>query len=433
MSSILSAISGHFSRVLILGTMLPIIMFIAIGVGVLLPVLPDWRWIVAFTELDREWQIVALLLFILIATGILQHLNGPIIRLYEGYSWQHSWIGHRRKNHHQAVFRRLTAEKMGLRALFDYANSRAEHKAKAAQLGGRRRQVELALQDEYPIIEDIVLPTRLGNVIRSFESYPLRRYGMDAVSLWPRLEAVMNKDHAATIDSAKAQFDFMINTSFLTALVAFGLLLSSLVGFLPTPQRLLIAVQFLALVITAYLFYRGAILRAQAWGAHVKSAFDLYRGDLLRKLGCMIVPPNAEEEKVLWEKITRRLIYGNPDVGLAPPYRQDYPYVLGHALGYRVDVTRAFVGEEYDVVEMRLNVVNSETDADRKITDVQVLEVLPDNTVYVAGSASITRADEKGTRTHRIRVRGTQPFRFQVGDLKPGERVAVGYRYRRFK
>jgi hypothetical protein len=75
------------------------------------------------------------------------------------------------------------------------------------------------LNEEFPIERTSVLPTRLGNVIRSFEDYPERQYGMDGVTLWPRLVAKINKDHATVIEDAKITFDFLLNSAVLSAVL----------------------------------------------------------------------------------------------------------------------------------------------------------------------------------------------------------------------
>lgn len=45
-------------------------------------------------------------------------------------------------------------------------------------------------------------PTRLGNIIESFENYPDVKYGLDSVFYWYRLWVVLDKDLREEIDSA---------------------------------------------------------------------------------------------------------------------------------------------------------------------------------------------------------------------------------------
>ena len=73
------------------------------------------------------------------------------------------------------------------------------------------------LSESFPRNAEEILPTRLGNTIHAFEDYPDTRYGMDAVELWPRLVAKVDKEYRAVLDDAKASFDFMINSSVLSA------------------------------------------------------------------------------------------------------------------------------------------------------------------------------------------------------------------------
>src|SRR5437660_916774 len=53
---------------------------------------------------DSSWQVVALTFIVLRATGLLYNLNIPIIRLYEGYPWDQSWIGRLMVRRKRATF-----------------------------------------------------------------------------------------------------------------------------------------------------------------------------------------------------------------------------------------------------------------------------------------------------------------------------------------
>jgi hypothetical protein len=75
--------------------------------------------------------------------------------------------------------------------------------------------VEYAL---YPINKDgqayVRSPTRLGNIIESFENYPEVKYGLDSVFYWYRLWVVLDKDLREEIDSAQAVVDSTVYISF---------------------------------------------------------------------------------------------------------------------------------------------------------------------------------------------------------------------------
>lgn len=57
-----------------------------------------------------------------------------------------------------------------------------------------RTEAAVRLNRYFPWQSNEVMPTRLGNAIRSFESYPFKTYGLDGPPNWPRVEALMNEN-----------------------------------------------------------------------------------------------------------------------------------------------------------------------------------------------------------------------------------------------
>ncbi|HEX8670661.1 MAG TPA: hypothetical protein VF710_02180 [Longimicrobium sp.] len=345
MTSILAAISGSFSRALILGTFFPVTVFVLCGLLFVVPFLPGEVPLLApLAQLDPGWKMALVTLVILLLTGLLYTLNTPLIRLYEGYPWQRSWLGKRaiaRQARRRAWAESKRAAVRDLISEIKEAN-RAEavrRKAQRKQAAGSeaeprepapevasppdptfaeleiwRSRLGQRVTSEYPG-GALVLPTRLGNVIRAFEEYPRAVYGISAISLWPRLIAVVDKDYKPVLDEAKASLDFMINASFLSGLLSASIFVAGLV----VPERIhwvswLLQLSLAALA--ARLFYVASIGQATAWGAQVKSAFDLFRWDLLKKLGYERPGITPEAERELWQQISQRMIYGNPPEGV---------------------------------------------------------------------------------------------------------------------
>lgn len=119
-------------------------------------------------------------------------LDMPIYMLLEGRRF---WPGPIRRwaiDRQQARLRRIVA------------------KANAAD---KSRQVELDIQAyRYPIdpasgTPHAPYPTRLGNLLASFETYPTVKYGLDGVFYWPRLWVSIDKDLREELDSAQAVVD----------------------------------------------------------------------------------------------------------------------------------------------------------------------------------------------------------------------------------
>ena len=240
MNSILSGISSYFSKSLILGTFLPVVVFVVFIWLLAVPLFPvDWPFFKPLEALDTQWKVVAhLFLHHCTGSGILYNVNSPLIRLYEGYPWQNLWIGKQRRKHYQRQFRSLQAQWKGMPRL-EYelkqkANSQKTEDPRIQQVQNKKKIAGLRLNTDFPKDEKLVLPTRLGNVIRSFESYPDIQYNMESVILWPRLVAEgWSKEYSGAIDGTKTSFDFMLNCSALSAVLALLMLVVGLIYPMP--------------------------------------------------------------------------------------------------------------------------------------------------------------------------------------------------------
>jgi hypothetical protein len=154
--------------------------------------------------------------------------------------------------------------------------------------------------------EGDVLPTRLGNRIAAFEHYPYRRYGIDAITMWPRLVMVLPEEPKKAIESAKSGFDFFINCSALSCLSAFTVLV------LPSPMGASKKVTAIIIgLILGFVFYRLSFGAATNWGETVKSAFDLYRLDLLKQMGVTLnrTEFSSAEEQDIWHELQWAMKY----------------------------------------------------------------------------------------------------------------------------
>lgn len=147
------------------------------------------------------------------------------------------------------------------------------------------------------------MPTQFGNKMRAFEVYPRVVYGIDAIPLWPRLEAVIPAHFRGIIDESKAYLDFSVN-----------LLCGSVVCMLfyavvsAADQRVLALWVPVISLLVAGAGYRLSLAAASEWGEYVKSAFDLYRGALAEQLG-LHLPRSSDAERTMWNTVSRMMIY----------------------------------------------------------------------------------------------------------------------------
>jgi hypothetical protein len=147
------------------------------------------------------------------------------------------------------------------------------------------------LLERFPYPADLVLPTRLGNVMRAFETYPLNVYGVDSIPAWLRLQAVIPKEFQAVINDGRAKVDFCLNIwLFAIAITILAVALCALNAVELAKNRItqfewIYLVALAIAVLTIWFAYEGAVAMARAWGGAVKSAFDLYLPELAKQLG----------------------------------------------------------------------------------------------------------------------------------------------------
>lgn len=168
---------------------------------------------------------------------------------------------------------------------------------------GKRMREIYSLRLKFPKEKNEILPTGFGNAMRAFEVYSRVRYGIDSIPAWPRIISVVPDDRKDTLNASKAQVDFAVNIVYLSSLTLIIYLYftyyKGVLYMTPIPIMLLIIIK---------LTYSSAISSAIAWGENVKAIFDLYRLDLLTKMGFEI-PGNLKSERECWQEINCSFLY----------------------------------------------------------------------------------------------------------------------------
>jgi len=422
--SLLSAISGQFAKAIALGTMFPVIIVSMLNVLLVAPLLPQTA---AFRDLlrriavgEEKWGAVALTFVVLVVTGLLYNLNIPIIRLYEGYSWENSAVGSALASLKKRRLGRLRRLHSSVSSLRGRMVAIAPNNALVDGLVVEQSALAVALNSQLPDGENWVLPTRLGNVIRCFERYSTLAYGMDAIVLWPRLVAKIDSGFASTIDDAKTSFDFMLNTSFLCALSACGVFAILLLH--PTPLLWGLLVPYLLplalFVALAFLFYAFAVNRAFAWGQGVRAAFDLYRLSLLKDLGYEQKPLTYQEERAMWLDISSQMLYAdsrNDPLSL----EQKTTRIVASPSDIQVESWRE-IGEQEPNLRIPVLVRLTNKDANNKVTLLRLIDAIPDGFKYVPGSVAVD--PEVGFFLRRF-----APFEVVLGPIPENGTIVVTY------
>jgi uncharacterized repeat protein (TIGR01451 family) len=384
-------------------------------------------------------QAVVVTLATLIVTGLLHNLNTLIFRFYEGYTWRRSLVGRWRTRRHRRRFDALQERWERSIQLIYALEERVESQVEVqdprpavrpitqpesviaeGEVAGRR------LNEEFPLDRDSVLPTRLGNVIRSFEDYPSRQYGMSGIPLWPRLIASIDKEYATVIEDAKIAVDFLLNGSVLSICLATALLMAGLVYLTPVGSPLWTLtwlIEVSTFVILAYWLYRASIAPAMSWGMLVKGAFDLYRGALLKQLGYAHVPADSDEERAIWTLISERIVFGRGFRVWPAAYAPRQTFARSASDLTPLAWLRGVSAPAKDggfTVTLRVS-----NEGNQRAQDVIVTDTLPSGFEYQWGTARCLSG-----RPPR-QVTGSNPYRFHLGELDapplPNEAV-VAYR-----
>jgi hypothetical protein len=285
----LDKVTGILDPRLVLTSLLPAIAFWAV-VGGLAGSQAGWqrvdtRWNHLDTTAHILLGVIAIALLVLFAL-VLAASEGALLGLYEGYWGDYppgAWLARAGKRWH--AWRR---ERKGSDYEFIYRNY---PRYRGSPAGDRPEQI---------------MPTRLGNIIKAAELYPgdKGRYGMDAVFFWPRLYQVIPDSARTSLDSARTSMTLMLNICTL-ALVLSAAAFVALAAAIVRPADAWWAAAGGGAAV-AWLAYRSALGPARVYCDLVRSMHDLYRGDLLAKLG-FALPATLAAEQELWQNLGEQM------------------------------------------------------------------------------------------------------------------------------
>lgn len=241
------------------------------------------RW--QHLDVFHRYVIVALAMSgLAISAAVLSAAEHTIVTCYEGY-WNYSW---------QKQFRDKAAERQ------------------------KERRKRMASEDRHRFFasETDFMPTRLGNILRAAESYPYgqQRYRIDSVLWWPRFFMIIPEALRSELSSARASMMLRLHMSAVSTVfvVYTGLAAVTFVIAARTSSWLVWCITILAAALMAVYAYRRALRSALLYADLVRSTFDLYRGDVLNRMG-FALPETLEEERHLWSILNKLLSLGGVD------------------------------------------------------------------------------------------------------------------------
>ncbi|MFF9115810.1 hypothetical protein ACF09Y_09410 [Streptomyces massasporeus] len=142
-----------------------------------------------------------------------------------------------------------------------------------------------------------LMPTHVGNVLRAAETRPGDKYGLDAVTVWPRLWLLLPETARKELEVTRLALDRGV------AAALWGLL------FLTFTPWTLWAVP-IGLMATAVAVFFITPSRAEVYGQLVESAFDVHRTTLYEHLRWPL-PNNPRDEQVQGRALTTYLRRGS--------------------------------------------------------------------------------------------------------------------------
>ena len=241
----------------------------------------------------------------LLALALVVHpLQLTLVRLLEGY-----W-GNTRGARSLAAW--CTARQARRRqALVDALRYEGEGQPDAAALQ-RMQASAAALLQGFPASPERLMPTALGNVLRAAEDRPQRAYGLDGVTIWPRLFPLLPETMRNLLADARNQMDVALR--FAAVFVLAALVCAALLWRYPPWAALALVGLFLA-----WLSYRAGVQAAAAYGQLVEVAFDLHRFALYPALH-LSLPDDPDAERVLNAEVSAVLRQR-----VRPGYRYTHP------------------------------------------------------------------------------------------------------------
>jgi hypothetical protein len=169
----------------------------------------------------------------------------------------------------------------------------------------KRNAAQRSLLDEklqrYPVDEQQVVPTRLGNAIRRLEEYGYDRYRLDSQRMWSDLTAVAPERASKQVDQARTTVDLLVCLIYGHVIVATIALATIPAG--GQHHAWLLAVVAGMLLLLARAWYEVAIRSTDDWAAAVRSLVNVGREPLAEALA-LDLPATIEQERQMWGLVT---------------------------------------------------------------------------------------------------------------------------------
>jgi len=233
--------------------------------------------------------VVGPLLLVTLFGLLLQQMSWPVLRLMEGY-WPRPLDPPRER-----LRARLSSRTDRLLPRLRELSARPAAQLSAGELAERGRLARR--YQSVPPVPAQRMPTRLGNVLRAAELRSSSRYGLDAVTCWPRLWLLLPEAVRQEVVTARSALYLAIQVWILGVVFPIW----SFWAWWAAPLGLFIAV----------LTYYGRILpAARIYGDLILSCYDVHRGLIYSALRWPL-PAHPAEEIRFGKRISAYLTAGS--------------------------------------------------------------------------------------------------------------------------
>lgn len=224
---------------------------------------------------------------IFLAANLLSNGMQSVIRLFEGYGVWPPFIA-------KLARRRQLARAQALIKKAETTNKD----------GAKREAAKDRFEVTFPVYPETlgvahVLPTRLGNILKSAETYAASRYRADSVRLWSRLYPLLPDPITSSMVSARTSMEFLLAVSFLAGIYA---PLASIYLIVQSGPLVWILATLVAGTVVSIAAYHASLQPAMVYGEMIRVAFDLHRLDLVKAMA-KPVPTSLAAEEATWKEL----------------------------------------------------------------------------------------------------------------------------------
>jgi hypothetical protein len=234
--------------------------------------------------------LVGVLIVVLASNKVVEWVTFPFLRFLEGYWWNslRNWASSGELKRRGKLKDRY----------YELDQKKREHPTLMTDSEEREQAlVEYDLRYKFPT-DEYVMPTPIGNVLRSAEEYPFLTYGLETTITWPHLWLVMPESTRQEIGAARQQLDGSVQ------LILWGLLFCIWTSF----SWWALPIGVILILVALMKAYQDAF----TFGLLVRTAYDLYRFELYKSLH-WVLPGDSDQacEKAEGVALTEHLYRHN--------------------------------------------------------------------------------------------------------------------------